>query len=72
MEFINPAENWKKLLESFIKKSVLVILNKRLKSNKNYTNDPINKEVIFVQNIIWKYHLLFINFISFLQMKLSQ
>lgn len=45
MEYIDPAESWTKLLENFIKKCVLVILNKRMNLNKTAAKSSINTEV---------------------------
>jgi len=55
MELVSAEENWKKIIEKFIKKSVLVILNKRVKSCNKSDNDPINSEVIkFLLYVIYK------------------
>lgn len=64
MELASPEDNWKKIIEKFIKKSVLVILNKRVKSTNKSDNDPINSEVI-------KFRKLWFLLISSLQVKLS-
>lgn len=45
MEYVSPEEKWKKIIESFIKKSVLVILNKRINTINKSPSDPINTEV---------------------------
>jgi hypothetical protein len=52
MEYVNPEENWKKIIEKFIKKSVLVILNNRIKPANKSISDPINSEVINKNNEI--------------------
>ena len=52
MEYVSPVENWEKIIEKFIKKSVLVILKKRIKPANKSISNPINSEVINKNNEI--------------------
>ncbi len=52
MEYVRLEENWKKIIENFIKKSLLLILNKRIKSVIKNKNEPNTAEVIILISYI--------------------